>query len=95
MDIQVNPAPTPLITGESNVKQGQTVTYTTPYVPGHIYTWNASHGNAVICFPHLNCITIMWDFPCGIINPGYVTVTETDPDTGCRKTVTKLITISM
>jgi len=95
MDVMVNPAPTPLITGESTVKQGQTVTYTTPYVPSHTYTWNASHGNAVICFPHLNCITILWDFPCGIINPGFVTVTETDPATGCRKTATKLITITM
>ncbi|MEI7896981.1 MAG: hypothetical protein WCJ26_08090, partial [bacterium] len=92
--VEVTPGPAPVISGESNVVQGQVVTYSTPLVAGHTYTWNASHGNPVLCFPNTNCLTITWDFPCGIINPGYVKVTETDQVTGCSTTVTKWITVT-
>ncbi len=87
-------SPTPILTGNENVTQGQVVTYSTPYNPGNSYTWNASHGNPEICFPNRNCLTLTWDFPCGVINPGYVKVTETNPSTGCSTTVTKWITIA-
>jgi hypothetical protein len=87
-NVTVWPAPTPVISGANVVTQGQTVTYSTPYVPGHSYSWSASHGNAVPCLPNMNCLTIMWDFPCGIINPGFVRVTETDMTTGCTTTTT-------
>ena len=87
-------SPTPILTGNDNVTQGQVVTYSTPYNPGNSYTWNASHGNPEICFPNRNCLTLTWDFPCGVINPGYVKVTETNPSTGCSTTVTKWITIA-
>jgi len=87
-------SPTPILTGDANVTQGQVVTYSTPYTPGNSYSWNASHGNPVLCFPNHNCLTLTWDFPCGIINPGYVRVTETNTTTGCSTTVTKWITIA-
>jgi hypothetical protein len=84
----------PIVTGDTSVTQGQVVTYSTPYTPGNSYTWNASHGNPVLCFPNHNCLTLTWDFPCGIINPGYVRVTETNLTSGCSATVTKWITIA-
>ena len=93
-NVMVNVAPTPVITGEANVTQSQVVTYSTPYNAGNTYSWNASHGNPELCFPYRNCLTLTWDFPCGIINPGYVRVTETNTSTGCSTTVTKWITIA-
>jgi hypothetical protein len=93
-DVDVNIAPTPILTGEANVTQGQVVTYSTPYNAGNSYSWNASHGNPQLCFPYRNCLTLTWDFPCGVINPGFVRVTETIVSTGCSTTVTKWITIA-
>ena len=87
-------SPTPILTGDTTVTEGQVVTYSTPNIPGNSYTWNSSHGNPEICFPFRNCLTLTWDFPCGIINPGYVKVTETNMTTGCSTTVTKWITIT-
>ena len=87
-------SPAPILTGDTTVTQGQVVTYSTPNIPGNSYTWNASHGNPELCFPNRNCLTLTWDFPCGIINPGYVRVTETNTATGCSTTITKWITIT-
>ena len=91
--VMVN-SPTPILTGEVNVTQSQVVTYSTPYNAGNTYSWNASHGNPELCFPYRNCLTLTWNFPCGIVNPGYVRVTETNTSTGCSTTVTKWITIT-
>jgi hypothetical protein len=93
-NVFVNIAPTPVITGEDNVTQSQVETYSTPLNPGNTYSWNASHGNPELCFPYRNCLTLTWNFPCGIVNPGYVRVTETNTSTGCSTTVTKWITIA-
>ena len=90
----VNVAPTPAITGDPTVTQAQVVTYETAYSPGFGYTWNASHGNPLVCFPNRNCLTITWDFPCGVIGSGYVTITETNMTTGCSTTATQVITIT-
>ena len=87
-------SPAPILTGDTTVTQGQVVTYSTPNIPGNSYTWNASHGNPELRFPNRNCLTLTWDFPCGIINPGYVRVTETNTATGCSTTITKWITIT-
>ena len=92
-NVTVNPAPTPVISGATTVTPGQTVTYSTPYITGHSYTWNVSLGNVVPC-PDPNCITVTWYFPCGIINPNFVTVTETIQSTGCSTTVTRWITVT-
>ena len=93
-NVYVNVAPTPILTGAANVTQGQVITYQTAYTPGNGYTWNASHGNPEICFPNHNCLTLTWDFPCGVIAKGYVTVTETNLTTGCSTTATMLISIT-
>jgi hypothetical protein len=94
MDVLVRVAPMPALSGDETVRENQVVTYSTPYNAGHTYSWNASHGNPELCFPYRNCLTLTWDFPCGIINPGYVRVTETNTSTGCSTTVTKWITIA-
>ena len=94
VNVTVKDGSATVISGAGLVTQGQVVTYSTPYVAGNTYTWNASHGNPELCFPYRNCLTLTWDFPCGIINPGYVRVTETNTSTGCYTTVTKWITIN-
>jgi hypothetical protein len=94
VNVTVKDGSATVISGAGLVTQGQVGTYSTPYVAGNTYTWNASHGNPVLCFPNRNCLTLTWDFPCGIINPGYVKLTETNPLTGCSTTVTKWITIN-
>ena len=93
-DVTVKAGPVPVISGAATVTQGQVVTYLTPYVAWNTYTWNASHGNPELCFPNRNCLTLTWDFPCGVINPGYVKVTESNPATGCSATYTLQITIN-
>ena len=91
-NITVNPLPSPDISGPAVVNQGETVTYSTPFVSGHVYNWNVVFGTFVSCDP--NCITVTWAHYCNITVPGQVTVTETNPVTGCSKTVTLLITIN-
>jgi len=93
-DVTVYPAPATVITGASTVTVGDTVTYYTPLVSGYTYSWNSSHGNALPCIPGMNCLTVIWDFPCGIINPGFVKVTVTDTSTGCISTSTLWITVN-
>ncbi len=93
-DVLVRVAPTPVLSGDEIVRENQVVTYATPYSSGNGYTWNASHGNPEICFPDRNCMTITWDFPCELINTGYVKLTVTNLTTGCSTTVTKWITIN-
>ncbi len=93
-NVMVNPVPTTAITGDPTVTQAQVVKYETAYSPGFSYTWNASHGNPEICYPNRNCLTITWDFPCGVIGSGFVTVTETNMTTGCSTIATQLITIT-
>ncbi|MEI7897659.1 MAG: hypothetical protein WCJ26_11535 [bacterium] len=93
-NVTVKPAPATVISGATTVTQGQVVTYSTPYVSGDTYTWNASHGNPELCFPNRNCLTLTWDFPCGVINPGYVKVTETNPTNGCSETFNLPVTIN-
>jgi hypothetical protein len=93
-NLLVNIALTPILSGAAYVTMGQVVTYDTANTSGNSYTWNASHGNHELCFPNRNCLTITWDFPCGIINPGYVRVTETNLTSGCSTTVTKWVSIA-
>ena len=91
-NITVNPAPAPDISGPTVVNQGETATYSTPFVSGHLYNWNVVFGTFISCEP--GCITVNWAHYCNITVPGQVTVTETIPETGCSKMVTLLITIN-
>ncbi|NLE34484.1 MAG: hypothetical protein GX622_05230, partial [Bacteroidales bacterium] len=64
--------PSPVITGPDTVCPGATgVVYSTPYVPGHNYSWEVTGGTFTVG-PGTNSITVDW----GIINPGIVKVTE-------------------
>lgn len=91
-NVSVSPSPTPVISGPAVVNQGETATYSTPFVAGHLYNWKVVFATFVPCGP--GCITVHWDYYCDITVPGQVTVTETIPETGCSKTVTLLITIN-
>ncbi len=82
--INVNPLPTPLISGSTLVCELQpTVTYTTPSVPGHSYSWNVT-GAASISNENTNAVTVTWG-PY-TVSPGTLTVTETIDATACLQT---------
>jgi len=94
-NINVIESPTPVISGPATVSQGETDTYSTPYISGHLYNWNVVFGTFILCDANdPNCIRVTWAHYCNITVPGQVTVTETNPVTGCSKTVTLLITIN-
>ncbi|MEI7726358.1 MAG: Ig-like domain-containing protein, partial [Bacteroidota bacterium] len=84
----------PVISGATIVPAGTTVDYSTPYVAGHSYSWSANIGNAEFCSPTKNCLRILWFNPCGLMGPGVVSVTETDPVTGCSVTATVHVTFT-
>jgi hypothetical protein len=84
----------PVISGATIVPDGTTVDYSTPYVAGHFYTWSANIGNAEFCSPTKNCLRILWFNPCGLMGPGVISVTETDPVTGCSVTATVQVTFT-
>ncbi len=89
--------PDPIITGFPNdgynVHCGDTVQYCTPLVNGHLYSWSA-FGNVSYPLPQYhNCIKDIFINPCGVYGEWTISVTETDPITGCSTTAKKNILI--
>jgi len=91
-NVTVNESPAPVISGPTTVTQGETATYSTPYVSGHTYHWSVVVGPFIYCDP--NCITVTWPHVCNLNLPYQVKVIETNTATGCSKTVTLPITIN-
>ncbi len=82
--INVNPLPTPVISGSTLVCELQpNVTYTTPLIIGHSYNWTVT-GASVVANANTNAVTVTWGPYTA--SPGTVTVTETIDATGCPKT---------
>jgi uncharacterized protein (TIGR02145 family) len=82
--INVNPLPTPSISGSTLVCElGAGVVYTTPSVPGHSYSWNVT-GATNVANANTNSVTVTWG-PYNF-SPGTLTVTETIDATGCPQT---------
>jgi hypothetical protein len=92
--VTVHPVPTPVISGATVVPDGTTVEYSTPYVAGHTYSWSFNIGNVQYCDNTRTCMRVKWYNPCGLIGPGVVQVTETDPVTGCSTTATVYVTFT-
>jgi uncharacterized repeat protein (TIGR02543 family) len=92
--VTVHPAPAPVISGATVVPDGTTVDYSTPYVAGHTYSWSVNIGNVQFCDNTRTCMRVKWYNPCGLIGPGVVQVTETDPVTGCSTTATVYVTFT-
>ena len=84
--INVNPLPTPVISGNSLVCELQPgVTYTTPAVTGHSYLWTIT-GASNVANANTNTVTVTWG-PYNV-SPGTLIVTETIDATGCPQTTT-------
>ncbi len=96
-NIIIGDAPTPLITGSPNdgyyVHCTNVITYCTPYVAGHLYSWSG-FGSVTVTNPAQgNCIEDTFINPCGVYGAWPIIVTETDPTTGCSTTYTKNVYI--
>ncbi|MCX6322560.1 MAG: hypothetical protein NTX93_12290, partial [Bacteroidia bacterium] len=80
--ITVNPLPTPIISGFSNVCPGASgIVYSTPFVTGHTYRWSAT-GASFYSGENTNTLTVTWTNVCSN-STGIVKVTETITATGC------------
>jgi hypothetical protein len=80
MQLNIHPNPAPSVSGPKEVCAFEKdVIYTTPFVPGHSYSWGISGGN-ITTGPATNQVTVDWG---GMSSSGSLTVTETDTLTGC------------
>jgi gliding motility-associated-like protein len=86
--IDIDPYPTPVISGPNPVCQFSTGTYSTPAVFGDTYNWVVT-GGTLTSGQGTNAINVQWGGP----GAGTVTVTQTNP-TGCDSTVTFNVTVN-
>ena len=80
LDITVNQAPAPEISGDETVCQGEIHNYETTEIPGNTYGWNVT-GGTILSGSGTHLITVEWGAP----GTGTLTVTETTPQ-GCEVT---------
>ncbi|MDX2301768.1 MAG: gliding motility-associated C-terminal domain-containing protein [Microscillaceae bacterium] len=78
LNIVVNPFPTPVITGNDTLCQGQTSIYNVLPVAGHTYNWTVANG-LIISGQGTAALTVQWN-NSGV---GQVLVRETITATGC------------
>jgi large repetitive protein len=79
--ITVIPLPNPAITGNPGPCEYTTGSYFTSNT-GNAYLWNVT-GGSILSGQGNNSVSVEWDKA----GPGQVSVTETNPGTGCKKTV--------
>ena len=78
-DVLINPTPNPIVTGLLAVCANQNnVTYSTPFVNGHSYSWSINNG-VIITGQNSNQINVNW----GNAANGWVRVNEIDTNTYC------------
>lgn len=83
MHLNIHQNPAPSISGSKEVCAFEKdVVYTTPFVPGHSYSWGITGGN-ITTGPYTNQITVDWG---GGTSTGSVSITETDTLTNCSTT---------
>ncbi|MFZ4523588.1 MAG: T9SS type A sorting domain-containing protein, partial [Bacteroidales bacterium] len=90
VNININPLPTPSISGSNTVTEGATVIYQTANVSGHSYAWVVTGGTKVVAPLTPYICEVTW----GSGPSGNVQVTETITATGCNKTVSVPVTIT-
>jgi hypothetical protein len=79
--ITLNESPNPVITGLTTTPQGSIVTYQTPQVAGHTYSWSVVSGGVIQGSPTLNQVSVKW----GTVTSGTLRLTETVTVGGCSK----------
>jgi hypothetical protein len=92
--VTINTSPVPSITGDTDVCETLTNTYSTS-ATGNNFTWTVTGGN-IDSGQGTNEITVTWDTltPAGTLSStGTVEVTESDPGSGCSGNTSVNITI--
>jgi len=83
-EVSLTDIPDPLISGSDNVCLNSVVTYSTPLVSGHTYSWSVS-GGSFVTNPDGNTISVTWnlagDMNVSVTETGSVPVTESLPVT--------------
>ena len=88
--VYVNPTPSPSISGDVSVCENSTnVVYSTQNNSGNTYSWSVS-GGTIVSGQNTSSITVNW----GSAGSGSVSVTETNPNTGCSGTDVLNVTIN-
>ncbi len=77
--VNVNPLPTPAVTGTNTVCTGTTINYTTAFNPGRNYAWTVSGGGTIVAGQGSNTISVQWN----TAGANSVFVNETIVATGC------------
>lgn len=85
LDILVNPAPTPVVSGNTSVCTGDEANYNAGYSTGSTYQWSVT-GGTIISGQGSDNISVLWG---GNPGTGEVVVTETTQD-GCTAISTAL-----
>ena len=93
MSVLINPLPTPIITGSSNVCTNQTgSTYIVSFVTGHTYQWfNPSLGQ-IVTGGNSNVVTINWRSFSGV---ELLKVRQTNNSTGCFTDTTIIVNVNL
>jgi PKD repeat protein len=79
----------PVITGAQVVVKNQTlVLYSTPNIPGHLYSWTVT-GGSIVSGAGTSQISVNW----GNVGTGTISLQETNPAVPCSTTVNKNIAI--
>jgi hypothetical protein len=94
MILTINPLPTPSVSGNADVCETETHTYSTP-ATGNNFTWTVTGGN-IDSGQGTNSIDVTWDtlLPVGTLSaPGTVEVREVIGATSCEDTDVLNITI--
>ncbi|KXB97130.1 MAG: hypothetical protein AA908_08205 [Chlorobi bacterium NICIL-2] len=93
--INVQPKPTPAISGVSQTCPGVDRTFTTPYTAGNSYSWTVSYTPGYIVTggsTTSNTITLRFNSPGASSATATLQVTETSPY-GCQGTATQTVTV--
>jgi PKD repeat protein len=88
LNILVNAAPAPSVSGPGQVCDNEEAQYATTQNPGYTYSWNVS-GGSITAGAGTNLINVMWGAP----GPGSVEVIETTAEGCSGNSETLLVTI--
>ena len=96
--VTLKSAPFPVITGSPSdtyiVPKLATYQYSTPLVVGDLYSWSSPKIEGYCSESARNCVNVHFLDPCCVYGEWKISVTETNPVTGCSTIATKLIYIT-
>ena len=96
--VTLKSAPYPVITGSPSdtyiVPKLATYQYSTPLVAGDLYSWSSPKIEGYCSATARNCVNVHFLDPCCVYGEWTISVTETNPSTGCSTIATKLIYIT-